>query len=125
MRLIRKVTSDEENFRLEPVANSRLALIRRDPIEPEPVGTLLLIPFRVVGYDPDCDGSLMARLEMMSLDEVEHLEPPDSDYCVLRNYGLYPPTGFVVSKDELLDMVAAQFGKEVGEIESFVRLFWE
>jgi len=57
MRPTRKVTAREENFRLEA------GVVSRDPVEPEPVGTIVLVPFRVTGYDPDCDGELMARLE--------------------------------------------------------------
>lgn len=62
---IRRVpdVSDRENFRIEPVPGSRLTTIRRDPVEPVPVGTYVAMVFRVTGYDQDCDGSLMARLE--------------------------------------------------------------
>lgn len=49
--------SEAENFRMEPIT-----AIRRDPIEPVPVGTYIVKLFRVEGYDQDCDGSLMARL---------------------------------------------------------------
>jgi len=69
MRPTRSVTAEEENFRLEPipgVPNARM--IKRDPVKPEPEGTIVLVPFRVTGYDPDCDGSLMARMEGIDLD---------------------------------------------------------
>lgn len=56
--------SDRENFRIEPIPGwPGAANIRRDPVEPVPVGTYVAMVFRVTGYDPDCDGSLMARLE--------------------------------------------------------------
>lgn len=35
MRPIREVTAEEENFRMEPVGGG-FAVIRRDPVEPEP-----------------------------------------------------------------------------------------
>lgn len=78
MRPVRHPTAEEENFRLEPMfspeeiqANPRLgdmSASKRDPIEPEPVGTIVLMAFRITGYDQDCDGSLMARLENIDED---------------------------------------------------------
>lgn len=61
MRPVREITADEEDFRLE--RRGAFEVIRRDPVEPEPVGTIVLRAFRIAGYDRDCDGSLMARLE--------------------------------------------------------------
>lgn len=67
MRPIHKVTAEEENFRLEPIGTTpdgaTAGLVRRDPVKPEPEGTIVLLPFRVTGYDRDCDRSLMVRLE--------------------------------------------------------------
>jgi hypothetical protein len=63
MRIIPEIDAERENFRLVPVPGAAFATIKRDPIEPAPVGTLVALVFRVTGYDPDCDGSLMARLE--------------------------------------------------------------
>ena len=60
--------SSRENFRIEPVPGSTLTTIRRDPVEPVPVGTYVAMIFRVTGYDQDCDGSLMARLERVEAD---------------------------------------------------------
>lgn len=53
--------SEVENFRVEQ--HGQFGVIRRDSIEPEPIGTLVVKVFRVTGYDRDCDGSLMAKLE--------------------------------------------------------------
>lgn len=53
------------------VPNGPFLSPKRDSIEPEPVGTIILKPFRVVGYDKDCDGSLMARLENIDKDGEE------------------------------------------------------
>lgn len=118
MRKVREITSKEENFRVEPSdINPNIQFIKRDPIETEPIGTLLLMPMRVVGYDKDCDGSLMARLEMIDLDEIkEGLGPIDPEYQLslneARNYsgllthmGLYPSTGFVVTREEIIKLM--------------------
>lgn len=67
MRPVRDI-SKLENFRLEIPAGSPFSFIRRDSIEPEPIGTIILCAFRVTGYDRDCDGSLMARLEQIDRD---------------------------------------------------------
>ena len=99
MRRVREITAEEENFRIVDAGvtkqGSAFGLIRRDPIEIEPIGTIILKPFRITGYDPDCDGSLMARLEGIGLDD---LEPTGWN---VTNIGLYPSSGFVVTEDEL------------------------
>lgn len=103
MRLIREITSEEENFRMEPWLEGdgvRVDVIKRDPVEPEPVGTLVLLPFKIVGYDKDSDGSLMARLENICGYE-DKLE--DNGWEV-KEIGLYPQSGFVVTEDELLKL---------------------
>lgn len=110
MRRIREVTAEEENFRLEGVQGCKV--IRRDPVEAEPVGTVILVPMRVMGYDRDCDGSLMARLEQLGLDEIE--DEPDPELLACRtageferyagcsaHRGLYPTTGIVVTADDI------------------------
>lgn len=53
--------SNIDNARIE--TRGGFAVIKRDPTEPEPVGTIVMLPFRITGYDSDCDRSLMARLE--------------------------------------------------------------
>lgn len=117
MRRIREITAEEENFRVEPSQDHVFNLIRRDPVEPEPVGTILLMPVRIVGYDPDCDGSLMARLESLTLDE----DPGDIDpeylsadlrqarlYGLDTNRGLYPSSALVVTWEEVQKLAANQ-----------------
>lgn len=57
--------TDRENARVVPFVEGigfHAMTVRRDPVEPVPVGTHVVLVFRVTGYDPDCDGSLMARL---------------------------------------------------------------
>lgn len=64
MRVIPEISAELENFRMVQLQlNDPFAVIRRDSIEPVPIGTLIAKVFRVTGYDKDCDGSLMARLE--------------------------------------------------------------
>lgn len=68
MRPARYISAEEENFRTEPMFPgddefARIEVLKRDPVEPEPVGSIVLKAFRIVEYDQDCDGSLMARLE--------------------------------------------------------------
>ncbi len=96
MRRIRKVTAAEENFRVEPIPGfpPNWTHIRRDPVETEPVGTIVLMAFRVTGYDPDCDGSLMARLDQISMESLEETGMSTD------SMGLYPTIGLVVSEVE-------------------------
>lgn len=96
MRPVREITAEEENFRLEDRGIPGMSMIKRDPIEPEPVGTLILMAFRIVGYDKDCDGSLMARLE-----QVEMSNPKETTGWEVHNIGLYPQTDLVVTEEEL------------------------
>ena len=66
MRPVRDV-SKEENYRVQVIGPGMTETVR-EPVEPEPVGTLLLLPFRVVGYDTQGDGSCTARLEHINTD---------------------------------------------------------
>lgn len=91
MRTVREVTAEEENFRTEEVGG--FSLIRKDPVKPEPEGTIVLMAFRVSGYDPDCDGSLMARLEHIDKD----LKPTGWEPT---NIGLYSSTDLFVTEEE-------------------------
>lgn len=92
MRPVRRITAEEENFRIEDVG--AFGIIRRDPIEPEPVGTIILTAFQITGYDRDCDGSLMARFRQVD--------------CYMRPTGweedsieLCPDTDLVITPEEL------------------------
>jgi len=66
IRKIGEITAEEENFRVEQIA-AGIGVVRRDPIEPVPVGTLIAYVFRVVGYTKDCDGSLMIKVECVNM----------------------------------------------------------
>jgi hypothetical protein len=57
----------DDNFQLveAPGMAANVRRIRRDFVEPVPVGTLLACVFRVTGYDRDFDGSAMVRLEQI------------------------------------------------------------
>ena len=93
MRPVRKITEEEENFRLESVTD-KIKFVKRDPVEPEPVGTIIITAFRITGYDPDCDGSLMARLQQIDKEGI------GTGWEVDR-IGLYPDTELVVTPEEL------------------------
>lgn len=98
MRKIRTISPEEENFRITRIPKSSLCTVKRDPIEPEPAGTILLVAFKVTGYDKDCDGSLMARLEHLELDGRE-------SGWIVNCIGLHPDTGLVVTEEELHALV--------------------
>ena len=107
MRPVREITAEEENFRTEPLFRPTdpeyspelniAHVIRRDPVAPEPVGTIILMAFRVTGYDKDCDGSLMARLENINKDSEASGWTTDS-------HGLHPDGDLVVTQSELTAM---------------------
>lgn len=97
MRRIREITAEEENFRTEEV-HPGMVFVKREPIKPEPEGTIILVPFRVTGYDPDCDGSLLARLAAIQIDDFS------ATGWKLNYIGLYPSSGIVVTETELHDL---------------------
>ena len=66
MRPVRDV-SKEENYRVQVIGPGMTETVR-EPVEPEQVGTLVLLPFRVVGYDTQRDGTCTARLEHINMD---------------------------------------------------------
>jgi len=92
-----------------------IGFIKRDPVEAEPIGTLILMPMMVVGFDQDCDGSLMSRLEVLNLDDIsEGIGEPDPVYAapgggryagIITNFGMYPSSGFIVTEQELREMI--------------------
>lgn len=95
IRPAREITAEEENFRLEPLCSGpgfSAEVIRRDPVEPEPVGTIVLLGFQVTGYDKDYDGSLMARLR--NIDSTLN-ETGWSPKCI----GLHPSCTLVASEE--------------------------
>jgi hypothetical protein len=46
----------------------RVVTLRRDFVEPVPVGSYVAMVFRVTGYSPDCDGSVLAEVENVTED---------------------------------------------------------
>ena len=86
----------EAESRANP-ALSQFSLCKRDPVEPEPIGTIVLMAFRITGYDKDCDGSLMARLEQIERDGSTTGWTPG-------NLGLYPSCDLVVTMEEWQEM---------------------
>lgn len=95
IRPVRKVTAEEENFRLDPLQGTQAFFIQRDGVEPEPVGTYVVMVFEITGYDPDCDGSLMVRAKQVSRDGT-------ATGWEINNLGLYPDTDLVVDSPEYL-----------------------
>ena len=93
MKRIREITSEEESFRVVSLSE-RFETIRRNPVKPVPVGTLVMVAFRVTGYDTDCDGGLMARLEQVNKDG----EPTGWEQNAI---GLYEHTDLITSPEEL------------------------
>ena len=103
MRPVREVTAEEENFRTEPLFKPGdpeyspefhvFETTKRDFVKPEPEGTIVLMAFRVTGYDQDCDGSAMAQLQQIDRDGEETGWEPNQ-------IGLFPTTDIVVSLDE-------------------------
>lgn len=84
-----EITAQQERFRMVHDRGMRTGRIERDPVEPVPVGTEIAMIFRVAGYDPDCDGSLMARLEHI----CSHGESSGFEISLI---GLYPDGALVV-----------------------------
>ena len=111
MRFIREVTSKEENFRVEPLTTTPeviAKMVRRDFVEPEPVGTIVLFPFRITGYGRDCDGSALAKVE--ALDNDFHTTGW-TENCI----GLYPSVGLVVTEEEYKKMVDGVKTKKIAD----------
>ena len=94
MRRVRGITAGEENFRTELFVGENMRIIKRDFVKPEPEGTIILMAFRIMGYDQDCDGSAMARLDGIDFNG-------DETGAKLTHYGLYPESDLVVTLDEL------------------------
>lgn len=100
MRAVKNIEA-EENARVVDISPGWMTL-RYDPIEPEPVGTIVLKAFRIAGYDKDCDGSLMARMENLALYGDGKIDASGWD---VTNIGLYHDgLDFVVTEEELLEM---------------------
>ena len=96
MRPVREITAEEENLRIVRFAPG-METLTRDPVEPEPVGSIVLMAFRVTGYRPDCDGSLMAELEHIDKDG-------EATGWTENSIGLYPNTDLVVTAEEWRDL---------------------
>lgn len=62
-----KDVSKEENFRPQVIGPGMVTTMRT-PTEPEPVGSIVLVPFRITGYEIDGNGNCKARLEHVNAD---------------------------------------------------------
>jgi hypothetical protein len=97
-----EITAEQENWRSVPLFEGgsfpQMHTSRRDPVEPVPVGSYVAMVFRVTGYDSDCDGSLMARLECVNAaGEATGWEP--------THLGLYPDDAWLLDGPDALDRV--------------------
>ena len=98
MRPVRDV-SKEENYRVQVIGPGMTETVR-EPVEPEPVGSLVLLPFRVVGYDTQRDGTCMARLEHINTDGSA--AGGEAGGIALR-----PTSALVVAEEELPGLFAS------------------
>jgi len=96
MRPAKEITAEKENLRIDSTSYC-FNMLKRDPVEPEPKGTIILMAFRIDDYIQDCDGSLMASLTHLS----KNLE--ETGWCPDR-LRIYPDTCLVVDKDELKEL---------------------
>lgn len=99
IRRVPEITAERENRRTVTLAGGpgfRMVTSRCDPVEPVPVGSYVAAVFRVTGYDPDCDGSLMARLEGVDADG-------DTTGWEETGVGLYPGCTWVLDGPGDLD----------------------
>jgi hypothetical protein len=70
--MIHRIIEPDTNERIEPFlpdvdpTGSRFVTLKRDFVEPVPVGSYVAMVFRVVGYSPDCDGSALAEVEQVN-----------------------------------------------------------
>lgn len=95
MRPVRKITKEEEGVRIVS------GILKQNPVKPEPVGTIVLLAFRVTGYSPDCDGSLMATVEHIDKDGETTGWKPDP-------FGLDSDSELVVTPEELKGLFVEQ-----------------
>ena len=93
----------DDNFRLEEVEPG-INVVRRDYVEPLPVGSVIAKMFRITGYARDCDGSAMAHLDNIN-------EDGDETGWEQKNIGLYENDTIVLSSSDAL-FKAAKVGDD-------------
>ena len=99
--MIHKLPEVEDHARIVPLLGTPFETIRRDSIEPVPIGTLIAMIFRVTGYDQDCDGSLMARMEQVDQDG-------ETTGWDVSSIGLYPGSDVILDTAGDLHNLIAQ-----------------
>ena len=88
-----KDVSKEENFRPQVIGPGMVTTMRT-PVEPEPVGSIVLVPFRITGYEVDDNGNCKALLEQVNAEGETNGWKPEPRR-------LQTSDTLVVEKDEL------------------------
>lgn len=65
LRPARQITTEEEGVRPHRHPVDGMSTLVRSPVEVEPVGTYIVGVYEIVGYQPDCDGGLLAILRQV------------------------------------------------------------
>ncbi len=91
-----KDVSKEENFRPQVIGPGMVTTMRT-PVEPEPVGSIVLVPFRVTGYEVDDNGNCKARLEQVNAKGDTNGWKPEARW-------LQSQDALVVEQDELQEL---------------------
>jgi len=106
MRFPREVTAKQEDFRVEELKGTPAGTVRRGLVKPEPEGTFVLKPFRIAGYDRDCDGSALARLDAIDWEGR-------ATGAEMKGIGLHPGNAFVISELELRNLAIQAFQEKL------------
>lgn len=105
--MLRTFERPDENDRVVPLfpdgKMAQMSTVKRDFVPTVPVGSYVVMVARVTGYDPDCDGSAMARLEFVDRNAKPNGWRTDS-------IGLYPESDLLVDHPNDLWRVASQEG---------------
>lgn len=111
--MLRTFGRPEENARLVPLFPAgelpQMSTLKRDFAPPVPIGAYVVMVARVVGYDPDCDGSAMARLEFVDREG-------ETTGWTQGNIGLYPETELLVDHPhDLWDIASRNLPDDAGQ----------
>ncbi len=97
-----KDVSKEENFRPQVIGPGMVTTMRT-PVEPEPVGSIVLVSFRVTGYEVDDNGNCKAQLEQLNAKDDTNGWKPEARW-------LQSQDALVVEQDELQELFQSPKG---------------